>query len=132
MLETIVNYKYYRIIPKGWREYVRSESKDDWHTCKKKRKSWTGKQLKAPHLFKRKTGFVEYPLIGVPPAARGGLSECYLEIFDTETKSSVIFIGRVKCSNDDIFCYETGRDLSNQAAWNEYNKWIKTCPESLS
>jgi hypothetical protein len=125
-----ISFKYYRMIPKGWREYVRSESKDDWHAPKKKRKLWTGAQLKAPHIYEKKKGFKEYPLIGVPPASTGGLTECTIELCDANT--STVFISRIRCSNKDIFCYKTGRELAEKAAREEMDKWSKSCCESSS
>lgn len=134
MLQTRVYYKYYRNIPKDWRAYVRSESmSDNYRNGKKcKGRAWTASILKAAHSYRRKSGFEEYILIGVPPSSTGGVTECHIEVTDTVTNRTVIFVGRVKCSRKDVFSYIIGRGLALKEARESYDRWvIKTEIEKL-
>lgn len=120
MLEENINFKYYRMIPKGYREYVRRESSDSFYHRsggKKSRQSWSGTLLKSPHLYIRgKKRFESLLLCEVPPDPCGGMTECTIELRDNEANLSVVYMARIKCSNKDNFSYKIGREMALEAA----------------
>jgi len=126
-----VYYKYYRMIPKGWRQYAKDELADEKNfrrDSKKKVMKMADRNriVREPILYLRNDHcFKGWMFADIPADARGGLTECYLEFTDTATNQTVIFVGRVKCSKSDTFCYKTGRDKALEAARDEYNKWIR-------
>lgn len=124
-----IYYRYYRAIPRGFRQYAKQEYGETFATRKAKRRNPPKKEvlnriIREPQLYSRKYNrFDDFRISDIPADSHGGLTECHLEITDNGNNQTVIFIGRVKCSRKDNFCYKIGREMALKAAREEFNKW---------
>ena len=121
MLVKKATFKYYRCIPKGFRDYVRHVAREDYMN-----RSVNGKILRTPHRYRRQRGWTQGMLYDVPPAPKGGLTECYLEVYDDKNpEAKIVFVSSVKCSNKDTFSYSVGREMALRKAVAQFDVWYK-------